>query len=96
MEIEMTTPLEKKILQPESWTLNCLTDDSKLIKEHGFATLNSALKRLRSIQLLCYPSTIQQVELNQVLELDEIDQASQDELAYLDERFLQAMEDSRK
>jgi hypothetical protein len=96
MRTEITTSKEKKYLQPEYWTLCYMTDDNQYQREHGFATLNSAMKRLKSIQILSYPSTIQQVELRQIFELEEIDQISQDELAYLDECFMKAMEDNEK
>jgi hypothetical protein len=92
----MTTSEEKIFLQPEYWTLSYLTDDGQRNNEHGFASLNAALKRLRTIQFLCYPSTIQEVELFQIMELEDIDQVSLDELTYLDDRFMQAMEDSNK
>ena len=92
----MTTLTQNIFLGPEYWVLHYETDMDCPRKEEGFLTMNSALRRLRSLQIEHYPSTIQRVELHQIFEDDCIDGYPYDEIQYLDEQFLRAMEDPRK
>lgn len=71
-------------------------DDGQLYTERGFRTMNSAMRRLRTLQIQHYPSTIQKVELNQIFDPGPVDQDTEREIEFLDEAFLRAMEDPSK
>ena len=92
----MTTSDVKKNMGPEYWVLSYSLGDGPPIVEHGFCTLNVAMRRLKTIQVKHFPSTIQKVELNQIFEDDMLDAAVKEELAFLDSEFTRAMGDPSK
>lgn len=92
----MTTSSEDFFLGPEYWYLNCLVSDGSRISEHGFVTLNAVLGRLRSLQLSVHPSTIESIEMQEIYRSMDLAPETQEELDYLDQSFLAAMENPRK
>lgn len=62
----MTTS-EEEFLGPEYWILNYVTTrDLSPQTEHGFRTLNSAMKRISQLQIYHYPATIESINLRRI------------------------------
>lgn len=92
----MTTSSEKNFLGPEYWVMRYETEDGIAKTEKGFRTINSVLRRLKTLQITSYPSTIQAVELSQIFDTCPMDENTVREIEYLDQEFQRAMEDPRK
>lgn len=72
------------------------TEDGVAETEEGFRTINSVLRRLKTLQITHYPSTIQEVRLSQIFDDCLLDEFTIKEMEYLDQQFQQAIEDPKK